>query len=173
MSMRKNVIYNSLSKVDTVVRIVKDFPDIKWLIFTKSIKVAEATHRALTNAGMYHSKMKDAEREANLVDFSNGKTNALVTVVALNEGLNVPDASGAICVTGTSTEISNIQQLGRVVRKQKNKMAIFINLVYEDTIEQSWTKSKNKNLEDTIVLNYEQLWQALVKTKGSNGSFTT
>ena len=65
-------------------------------------------------AVVYHSKMKDDERKLVLEGFKASKFKYLVAVDALNAGLDVPDVDGAICVSGTSTELVAIQQLGQV-----------------------------------------------------------
>jgi superfamily II DNA or RNA helicase len=94
---------------------------------------------------LYHSKLPTKEREQVLEDFSNNTTNILVAVGALNEGLNVPDLDAAICASGVSTELSFIQQLGRVVRFKEGKHAIFINLYTKDTVEKRWIETKIKS----------------------------
>lgn len=66
---------------------------------------------------------------------------------ALNAGLNIPDIDSAICVAGVSTELTQTQQIGRLLRKSTpNKVAMFINLYSTNSIEESWVRKKSINL---------------------------
>ena len=62
--------------------------------------------------------------------------------------MNIPDADSAICISGVSTELTQIQHLGRVGRFAKNKKALFINLFSKDTIEETWVRKKTKSLKN-------------------------
>lgn len=81
--------------------------------------------------------------------FSNDEFSILIAVDALNAGLNVPNIDGAICVSGVSTELAMVQQLGRSTRKVGDKVAIFFNLYSEGTVEENWVKDKTFNLDST------------------------
>ncbi len=148
MTMRKWVCYEAESKIDYVVDIIKKFPNRKWIIFNKSIKFAETLKSHIDNSVVYHSKMKEDERKIVLKNFENGTFSILIAVDALNAGLNVPDVDSAICVSGVSTELTNVQQLGRIIRFRDNKLALFINLYSSNTVEENWVKSKTKNLNN-------------------------
>lgn len=120
--------------------------------------MAELIARELGNkAVVYHSKMKSDEREIVLNNFKNNVFQYLVAVDALNAGLDVPDVDAAICVSGTSTELVAIQQLGRTARYKENKFAIFINLFSSDTVEERWVKKKNTNLKNIWLTNTQNL----------------
>lgn len=91
--------------------------------------------------------MKSADREVVLDNFAKNNFNILIAVDALNAGLNVPDADAAINVSYTSAELTNIQRLGRVLRKVENKKALIINLFLENTVEERWLSKKDYNLK--------------------------
>jgi superfamily II DNA or RNA helicase len=57
--------------------------------------------------------MNEKEREKALADFEANRFNILITVDALNAGLNVPEVDSAICVSGVSTELVATQQAGQ------------------------------------------------------------
>lgn len=158
MGMRKSICYNALSKINYVLEILKSFPEKKWIIFNKSIDYAEKLKETIgSKAVIYHSKMKDGERDQALQDFANNKFSILVAVDALNAGLNVPEVDGAISVSGVSTELTNIQQLGRILRFKENKKALFINLYCKNTVEENWVKSKTKNLDVKWISNVKMI----------------
>lgn len=150
MTMRKWTCYEAESKIPIVIKILRKYPEKKWIIFNKSIKFAELLHDSLKTAGftslVYHSKMKTGERQIVLDVFKERKAVILIAVDALNAGLNVPDADGAISVSGVSTEIEQVQRLGRINRLQENKIALFFNLFCANTIEESWVRKKTEKL---------------------------
>jgi superfamily II DNA or RNA helicase len=53
----------------------------------------------------------------------------------LDEGIDVPDASVAIIISGTGSSREYIQRLGRILRKREGKRARLIELVTRDTVE--------------------------------------
>lgn len=146
MTMRKWVCYNAESKIPIVKEILKKFPERKWILFNKSIKFAELLNKEIPHSRVYHSKMKEEERKKVLEDFRNNEFKYLISVDALNAGLNVPDVDSAICISGVSTELVAVQQSGRVGRFVEGKNSIFINLYSEDTIEKTWVTNKTKSL---------------------------
>ena len=92
--------------------------------------------------------MKTKEREEVLEKFKTSTRVILIAVDALNAGLNVPDANGAISLSGVSTEIEQTQRIGRIIRKEDNKLALFFNLYCENTIEESWVRKKTEKLKN-------------------------
>jgi len=96
---------------------------------------------------VYHSKLSDKERQVVLESFKKNN-HPLITVDALNEGLNVVDVDSAICAAGASTDLENIQRLGRILRPQEGKKAVFINLYVPDTQEEKWILKKTSSLKN-------------------------
>ena len=151
MSLRKKTLYEAPTKLEVARQIVKANPQRKWILFTKTIKFAKEL-ADLTGALLYHSKLNEKEKQAVLTAFSTTRR-PLVAVDALNEGLNVPDADAAICVSGVSTQLTNIQQLGRIIRSKEGKTALFINLYVPDSQEEKWVRAKTSKLQN---VRYEQ-----------------
>lgn len=169
MSMRKWVCYEAESKIPVVLNILRKFKGRKWIIFNKSIKFAENLSEVLATCNfksrVYHSKMKEAERAKVISDFEENKFDILIAVDALNAGLNIPEVDSAISVSGVSTELTNVQQLGRIIRKVDDKVALFINLYARGTVEENWVKTKTKNFPNTFwVKTIEQCYAMFSKT---------
>jgi superfamily II DNA or RNA helicase len=95
---------------------------------------------------VFHSDLKQKEGEKVLSDFKANKFRILIAVDALNEGFNVPDIDAGICVSGISSKITGIQQMGRVLRKDGDKKAVFINLYTQDSVEERWLRNKTSDL---------------------------
>jgi superfamily II DNA or RNA helicase len=67
----------------------------------------------------------------------------ILSAMALNAGFNLPSLDGAICLSGTSSSLTFIQQIGRLLRKtEEDKVGIYINLYAASTVEEDWLKSK-------------------------------
>jgi len=99
--------------------------------------------QGVVGGGIYHSKMKTQERSDILERFKENEFNILIAVDALNEGVNVVDVDAAICLSGVSTELTNTQQIGRLLRqKEGKKRPIFINLYSRNTVEKGWVDKK-------------------------------
>lgn len=157
MTLRKKVLYDNQEKISMVRQIYLKYPKDKWIIFTKTIDIATKISGSIPNSNLYHSKMKTAEREQVLEDFRQNKFNVLVAVDALNEGLDVPDVDKAISVSGSSTELEQIQRLGRCIRVKEGKKALFINLYVPGTPEERWVRSRTQNLNPTWISKISQI----------------
>lgn len=84
------------------------------------------------------------ERHEILQRFKAGDYCTLVASRVLNEGIDVPDASVAIVLSGTGSTREHIQRLGRVLRKGKdpNKRAILYEVIAEDTSEENVSRRR-------------------------------
>jgi superfamily II DNA or RNA helicase len=54
----------------------------------------------------------------------------------LNEGVNIPDASIAVVLSGSGSTREHVQRLGRILRKLPGKEAILYEVVAQDTTEE-------------------------------------
>lgn len=100
-------------------------PKEKILIFGERIAQAEELYRLLQErypgkAGRYHSKMGQQANRNVLDRFRDGEIRLLIACKAVDEGLDVPDASVGIILSGTSTQRQRIQRLGRILRKKED-----------------------------------------------------
>ena len=68
--------------------------------------------------------------------FRAGTYRILATSRVLNEGVDVPEASIAVVLSGTATEREHIQRLGRILRKSEGKKAVLYEVVTEGTSEE-------------------------------------
>jgi superfamily II DNA or RNA helicase len=84
------------------------------------------------------------ERHEILQRFKQGEYRTLVASRVLNEGVDVPDASVAIVLSGTGSTREYIQRLGRVLRKgsDPNKRAKLYEIVAEDTAEENVSRRR-------------------------------
>jgi superfamily II DNA or RNA helicase len=107
----------------------------KVLIFTaENEMVYRISNDYLIPAITHETNVK--ERRFWLEAFNNGDVLALATSKVLNEGVNIPDASVAIILSGSGSSREHIQRLGRILRKKENKQAILYEVVTRNTTEE-------------------------------------
>lgn len=113
----------------------------KSLIFTaENAAVYQISRDFLIPAITHETNVK--ERRAWLEAFNNGDVLALATSKVLNEGVNVPDASVAIILSGSGSSREHIQRLGRILRKHGDKQATLYEVVTRDTTEENTSRRR-------------------------------
>lgn len=92
----------------------------RTIIFHESIAQAENTSQLLQRHGinhaLEHSKLHPRTRKDSLNAFSHGAARTLVTVRALDEGIDVPAADTAVIFSGSMNPRQRLQRAGRVLR---------------------------------------------------------
>lgn len=147
ISERKGVVYNAVNKKQLIADIVTKL-NKKTIVFAQTIKFCQDAKKLVPNSTIYHSTLKPKEKEKSLVDIITGRCTTIFSVKALQEGLDVRDLSCGIAASYTSTERDAIQTLGRIIRAEADKQAIFINLYCKDTIELGWLKTRQKSFNN-------------------------
>lgn len=114
----------------------------KVLIFTaENAAVYRISTDFLIPAITHETNVK--ERRQWLDAFNSGAVLALATSKVLNEGVNVPDASVAIVLSGSGSSREHIQRLGRILRKHGDKQAILYEVVTRDTSEENQSRRRS------------------------------
>jgi superfamily II DNA or RNA helicase len=125
---------NSSAKLDYLKRIFQSYPDDKALVFTRHNKLVYRISREMLIPAITH-QTPSREREQTLDRFKSGVYRRIVTSQVLDEGVDVPDASLAVVLSGTGSSRQFIQRLGRVLRKGEGKHARLVELVSKGTAE--------------------------------------
>jgi superfamily II DNA or RNA helicase len=114
------------------------------LIFTNdNATVYRISQEFLIPAITHQTPVK--ERHEVLQNFREGKYKTLAASHVLNEGVDVPEASVAILLSGTGSAREYIQRLGRVLRKgQGQKRAILYEVVAEETTEEGVSRRRRQ-----------------------------
>lgn len=123
------------SKLDMVERILRQHRGDRVIVFTETNRTAHLVSRRFLLPIITH-QTKVKERSRLLEEFSSGALFAMVTSKVLNEGVNVPEASVAIVVSGSGSTREHVQRLGRVLRKREGKQAVLYELVSARTAEE-------------------------------------
>ena len=84
------------------------------------------------------------ERHETLALFRSGKYPVIASSRVLNEGVDVPEASVAIVLSGTGAPREYIQRLGRILRPMEGKRAILYEVIAEKTSEEGTSARRRK-----------------------------
>ncbi|PSG96332.1 hypothetical protein BRD56_11620, partial [Thermoplasmatales archaeon SW_10_69_26] len=117
---RSRIVKNARGKIDVFERLTDRLSDKKTIVFAEEIDFAEDLARCSSDEGLrtlvYHSGMGDEERDRTLSTYRGMEAGVLVTVRALDEGLDVPDADAAVLAASSTSERQHVQRRGRVLR---------------------------------------------------------
>ncbi len=123
---------------------------VRALVFHEHIASAEEHHSSLLHrevrSALEHSGLTpDARREA-ASRFKSDRSQVLVAVRSLDEGIDVPDAAVAVIASGSKSVRQRIQRIGRVVRKAEGKNALVVSILVVDTPEEWAIGAREKEL---------------------------
>lgn len=140
-----DIAYNSEAKIDALEEILRSNPEDRILIFTQHNQLVYRISKRFLLPYITHKSSKE-ERGEILQGFREGRYRAVVTSKVLDEGIDVPEASLGIVVSGTGSSREFIQRLGRLLRKREGKQqARLIELVSKATSETrtSWRRKRS------------------------------
>ncbi|MEO5376947.1 MAG: DEAD/DEAH box helicase family protein [Magnetococcus sp. DMHC-6] len=132
--MQKHLARASRAKLRSVWKLLRKHAGQRVLIFTDDNATAYTIGETFFLPVITH-KTKLPERKNLLDGFRSGRFSCLVNSRVLNEGVDVPEASVGIIVSGSGSVREHVQRLGRILRPGKGKKAILYELIAEDTGE--------------------------------------
>ncbi|MFC5849638.1 DEAD/DEAH box helicase family protein [Deinococcus petrolearius] len=131
----KSLAYGTEGKLRVLEEIFANHPQERTLIFTNdNSAVYRVSHEFLVPTITHQTGVK--ERHKVLERFRDGTYRVLATSRVLNEGIDVPEASVAVVLSGTATEREYVQRLGRILRKAEGKQAVLYEVITEGTSEE-------------------------------------
>jgi len=137
------IALNSKSKIHALRGILAKNPSEPTIIFTAHNRLVHRISDEFLIPCITYLTPKD-ERMEILDSLREGKYKAVVTSRVLDEGVDVPDATKAIILSGTGSSREFIQRLGRILRKREGKKAKLIEVVSRETTEtwMSWRRKR-------------------------------
>lgn len=142
---QKEVAASSQLKFEKLWDLLKRHQGERIIIFTALNKLAyDIGERFLLPVITHHTKSK--ERKEFLDFFRQGKYQVLVTSKVLNEGIDVPEASVGIIVSGSGSVREHVQRLGRILRPSANKQAQLYELISAGTSESQVSDRRRQHL---------------------------
>ncbi len=137
----REISFGASAKLRTLEDLLLEHEGLRTLIFTDDNRmVYRISNQFLIPAITHQTPIK--ERHLSLERFRAGEYPVLVTSRVLNEGVDVPEATIGIVLSGTATEREYIQRLGRILRQAEGKEAILYEVIAEDTAEETTAKRR-------------------------------
>lgn len=131
----KRIALGGDAKLRALERIFARHPKDRAIVFTaENDMVYRISERFLVPAITHETPVK--ERREWLEHFNAGRVLAIATSKVLNEGVNVPEASVAVVLSGSGSIREHVQRLGRILRKAGDKEAVLYEVVTAETTEE-------------------------------------
>jgi superfamily II DNA or RNA helicase len=140
----RSIALGTEGKLQVLAELLAQHHPEQTLIFTNdNATVYRISQSFLIPAITHQTPVK--ERHAILQNFRDGTYKTLVASHVLNEGVDVPEASVAILLSGTGSAREYIQRLGRVLRKGRTqKVAVLYEVVAEETTEEGVSRRRRQ-----------------------------
>ena len=139
-----DIALNSETKIDYLKRLLLENPEEKVIIFTQHNSLVYRISGEMLIPAITHQTPQE-ERAEILQRFRSSRYRRIITSRVLDEGVDVPDASMAVILSGTGSSREFIQRLGRVLRKQERKHAKLVELVSRGTTETRLSRRRKEN----------------------------
>ncbi len=129
------IAFNSESKIAALEDILLNNKNERILIFTQHNDLVYKISRRFLIPFITHTTNKE-ERHQVLEKFNSGTYHAIVTSKVLDEGIDVPEASLGVILSGSGSSREFIQRLGRLLRKSSQKEeARLVEIISRETSE--------------------------------------
>jgi superfamily II DNA or RNA helicase len=141
---QRTLAFAAPGKLEYLERLLQEHSKGRSIVFTEDNATAYAiSRRFLVPVITHQTKVK--ERSAILAALADGSYGAVVTSKVLNEGVDVPDASVAIVISGSGSVREHVQRLGRILRKKDGKRAVLYELVTAATSEEHTSERRREH----------------------------
>jgi superfamily II DNA or RNA helicase len=140
----KRIALGTNSKLRVLADLLARHKRDRTLIFTaENEMVYRISEKFLIPAITHQTGIK--ERREWLEAFNQGDVLALATSKVLNEGVNIPEATVAIILSGSGSTREHIQRLGRILRKQPGKEAVLYEVIASETTEEGISERRGSS----------------------------
>jgi superfamily II DNA or RNA helicase len=146
------IAFGTAGKLRVLADLLAQHHPARTLIFTDdNATVYRIAQEFLLPAITHKTPVK--ERHTILTCFRTGAYPMIVTSRVLNEGIDVPEASIAIVLSGTGSGREYIQRLGRILRRGEGKLAVLYEVIAEATTEENTSRRRRSQVAQP----YQQL----------------
>lgn len=133
----RETVYNSDAKLDALATILDRHRDDRTIVFTAHNDLAHRVAERFLMPAITHHTGAD-ERRRTLSRFRDGTYARVVSSNVLDEGVDVPDATVAVVLSGSGSEREFTQRLGRVLRPSEDReRAVLYEVVADGTAEEN------------------------------------
>ena len=141
----RQIAFNARAKVEFVRYVLSRHRNEKTLIFAEDTSTAYLISREFLIPALTY-KTPGKERKLYLDYFREGRITKLATSRILDEGIDVPEASVAVVISGSGSNRQFKQRLGRIVRPGAGKNAVMYELISSGTGEYNTSRRRGKGV---------------------------
>jgi superfamily II DNA or RNA helicase len=153
---QKRLARASRAKLRAVWDLLREHRTERALVFTEDNDTAYEIGRTFVLPVMTHHT-RAAERKAMLAAFRSGAYPVMVASKVLNEGVDVPEASVGIIVSGSGSVREHVQRLGRLLRPQAGKLAVLYEILSANTAE-AYTSERRRSHAAFSAFDAQESW---------------
>ncbi|MEE9147599.1 MAG: DEAD/DEAH box helicase family protein [Candidatus Tectomicrobia bacterium] len=165
----RSLAFGTAGKLRVLADLLTQHHPARTLIFTDdNATVYRIAQEFLLPAITHKTAVK--ERHEILSRFRSGEYPVVVTSRVLNEGVDVPEASIAIVLSGTGSRREYVQRLGRILRRGEGKLAVLYEVVAAATSEENTSRRRRGPAPGAKP--YRQLTFPLSETLAAEGDET-
>jgi superfamily II DNA or RNA helicase len=151
----RGIAFGTEGKLRVLAHLLAQHHPARTLIFTDdNVMVYRISREFLLPAITHKTAVK--ERHDVLQRFRSGEYPVIVTSRVLNEGVDVPEASIAIVLSGTGSPREYIQRLGRILRRSEGKRAVLYEVIAEATTEEQTSRRRRSPVVQMPSRPYQQ-----------------
>ena len=160
LQLRAAVSSTATRRIPVAVKLVELHKGERAVIFHERIEAANHILSLLRTRGhratIYHAEIGPQARRDNLRLFRKGLFDVLVCCRALDEGINVPEASVAVVASSTASSRQRIQRLGRILRTAKSKDVASVYTIFATGEERRRLELEETDLEGITNVSWYQ-----------------
>ncbi|HXQ93414.1 MAG TPA: DEAD/DEAH box helicase [Nitrososphaerales archaeon] len=149
IARRKKLLSRIEEKKEKILEILSRHPDERVIVFSESVQAIEEIKEYLSSNGLksetFHSKVEPWRKMEILQEWGRG-FDVLLSVRALEEGLDVKEVAVAILITSGKSKRQFIQRIGRIIRPLEGKLAKFYVVYCPGTVEETYASTIQKIL---------------------------
>lgn len=145
----REIAFSARAKIDFVRYVMSKHREDKMFIFTEDTETAYMVSKEFLIPAMTYLT-PGPERKKYLDLFREGKITKIATSRILDEGVDVPDASVAVVISGSGSTRQFRQRLGRIIRPAAGKNAIMYELITSGTGEKSTSRRRRRGVPNRM-----------------------
>ncbi len=150
MIRRKKLLSRINSKKEKILKILSKHEGERVILFSESVQAIEEIKEFLSRKGVssetFHSHIEPWRKMEILQDWGK-QFDVLLSVRALEEGLDVKEVAVAILIASGKSKRQFIQRIGRIIRRVEGKVAIFYVVYCPQTVEETYLTTIQKILK--------------------------
>jgi superfamily II DNA or RNA helicase len=153
---RRKLVYGFKNREEYAVNIIEKNKDRHIMVFCATHEQARSVSKKLEDKGIIHTLHLSDQQ--GLDAFTSGETNIVVCCKMLSTGFSYVPADVAVIISPNTTELTLIQQIGRIIRPMEDKHADAYLLIAEGTSDEEILKKQIFQREKIFIESYDDVF---------------